>query len=427
MSRASSSSRHRHRRPVSDVRNVSTPSIRADSAEIPQPVQGSEQPRPRQSPGSVSSSRPIRVLLVIPTLDRSGAEKSFALLATRLPKETFAVRAVALDRSGPYAEMLEKQGIPLDVLHKRGKLDPIALWRLRRVIADWQPDIVHTWLFAANAYGRMLAGGPVGPRVIVSEQCVDTWKRRWQLWLDRRQIPRTDYLVGNSQSVARFYRDLGYPAEKVKVIPNGVEVPDPLPDTRADVLRELELPPDARLMLYVGRLAVQKRVEDLIWAIELLRQVDERAWLIVVGDGPERYSLEKFARDTQCDHRIRFLGHRSDIGRLLPACDVFWLASAFEGLSNSLMEAMAHGLAVVVSDIPPNRELVTDGETGLLVPLGDRAAFARRTADLLADPQQAHRLGAAARERMRREFPIERMVQSYAALYRDVVADSSAS
>ena len=133
---------------------------------------------------------PARVLLVIPTLDQSGAEKQLTLLATGLPRDQFDVRVVALTRGGPYAENLERHGIPVTILAKRWKFDPFCLWRLRRVIRDWQPAIIHTWLFAANAYGRMVAGGRGQPPVIVSERCVDTWKSGWQLKLDRRQIPR---------------------------------------------------------------------------------------------------------------------------------------------------------------------------------------------------------------------------------------------
>ncbi|MBW3541867.1 MAG: glycosyltransferase, partial [Planctomycetes bacterium] len=103
----------------------------------------------------------IRLLSVIPTLDRSGAEKQFTLLATRLPKEEFDVHAVALTRGGPYATELEQAGVPLTVLGKRLKFDPLALVRLKRLIRRLQPDVLHTWLFAANAYGRIAAFPPL--------------------------------------------------------------------------------------------------------------------------------------------------------------------------------------------------------------------------------------------------------------------------
>ncbi|MGH7127929.1 MAG: glycosyltransferase, partial [Planctomycetaceae bacterium] len=103
--------------------------------------------------------------------------------------------------------------------------------------------------------------------------------------------------------------------------------------------------------------------------------------------------------------------------------NVVWLASDFEGLSNSVMEAMALGIPVVASDIPPNRELVGDGRTGFIVKVGDSVGFAQFSDRILADPALADRLGRAARERMRSEFSIEKMVQAHAALYRQVVGE----
>lgn len=358
-----------------------------------------------------------RIALIIPTLDRSGAEKQFALLAAGLPRARFDVHVLLLTRTGPYAEPLQSAGIPVTLLGKRSKFDPTAYWRLRRRLKDLQPDVIHTWIFAANAYGRLAAGIVPRAKVVVSERCVDSWKQGWQLWLDRRLIPRTDRLVGNSQSVVEFYRQLGVPAEKLSCIPNGVECVPPPPIDRSAMLRELGWPDDAFVAGFIGRLAPQKRVDDLIFAVETLRQTRTKLRLILIGDGPRREQLEQFTRDVGCTEHVRFLGHRSDTDRWLALMDVFCLASSFEGMSNSLMEAMAAGKPAVVSDIPPNCELVIPGETGYLVPTGDRVATMQFLRVLMDDPALRQRLGAAGRERMQREFSVSQMVQRYAELY----------
>lgn len=363
----------------------------------------------------------IKLLFLIPTLDRSGAEKQLMLLATHLARPEFEVHVAALTRSGPYAEDLKAAGIPVTVLGKRFRCDPLAWWRLRSFLRSQQPDVLHTWLFAANAYGRLAVGAKPSFPVVVSERCVDSWKSGWQLWLDRKLAPRTARLVGNSQSVADFYRDLGLPAARLAVIRNGIDLPETAPDARKAVRCELGLPPTAHVVGFVGRLARQKRIMDLIWAFELIRVMEGEAHFVIVGDGPERTALEHFTRSLEIAPRVRFLGHREDAQRLLPAFDLFWLASDFEGLSNGIMEAMAAGLPVVASDILPNRELVVPGETGYLAPVGDRVAFAQLGQRLLLDRPLARKLGEAGRQRMAAEFSVDRMVQSYTRLYREVL------
>jgi glycosyltransferase involved in cell wall biosynthesis len=360
---------------------------------------------------------PLRIAYIIPTLDESGAEKQLTLLATTLPRDEFEPHVIALTRGGPYADRLEAAGVPVRVLDKRWKYDPFAWRRLSRTLQRLQPGVVHTWLFAANAYGRMSLPRPV-PKVIVSERCVDSWKSGWQLRLDRKLIARTDRLVGNSQSVVDFYAEQGLPRQKFITIRNGVDLPPQR--SRAEVLAELQLPDESFLVGYVGRLAEQKRVRDLIWAVETLRQIRPQVHLLLIGDGPERERLEQTARDVRAERHVHFLGHRPDAAAWMSAFDTFWLASSFEGQSNSLMEAMAAGRPVVATDIAANRELVTPDQTGFLANVGDSVAFMQFTRRLLDEPDLARRLGDAARERMRTDFSVAGMTAAYAALYRDV-------
>ena len=365
-----------------------------------------------------------RILLLVPTLDQSGAEKQFSLLATRLPREEFEVHVVALTRGGPFQSLLAEQGIPVTVLSKRWKLDPSTLWKLRSLIGEIRPDIVLSCLFAGNAYSRLatLAGGASRPRIAISERCVDSWKSRWQLWIDRRLVSRTDLLVANSESVATFYKSLGFPPDKVRVVPNGVMVPDLPRITREELCREVGLPDDAQLVGFVGRLAPQKRLPDLLWAAQVLRQANDRAYLLIIGDGPSREELELCAKDLEVADHVRFLGHRSDASSLLHLVDVFWLASEYEGMSNSLMEAMACGKPAVVSDIPPNRELVEHGKQGWVVNLGDSVAFGQFTVQLFNQPQTAQEMGSAAQERMRDAFSVEKMVTAYQEIFRELAS-----
>lgn len=359
----------------------------------------------------------IHITFLIPTLDRSGAEKQLVLLATGLPRDRFQAEVIVLTRTGPLEDDLGRAGIPVTVLGKRSKFDPRALTTLKRRLGANPPDVLHTWLFAANAYGRLAAPRGRGCKTVVSERCVDSWKSGWQLWLDRRLIGRTDALLANSESVASFYADQGVPRSLITVIPNAV-VPPPQPAiSRAQLLADLQLPPETKLVGVIGRLAKQKRVDDLLWGMQVLRQADATARMLIIGDGPERAALEQHARDVEVSEFVKFLGHRDDAASLVHHLNVFWLGSSFEGMSNSLMEAMAAGTPVIASDIPPNRELITHGQHGSLANVGDGVAFAQYSVKLFTDSELRTRLTTEARERMATEFSVDRMIDRHIAVY----------
>ena len=364
----------------------------------------------------------MRILQIIPTLDRAGAEKQLCLLAEGLPRDEFDVHVCALTRGGPLTARLAEAGVPWVVIGKRWKLDPQAFWRLKEHVARLRPDLIHTWMFAANTYG-FAAGRACGVRnLVMGQRCVDPWKNRLQLAVDRALARRCSRVVVNSEGVRDFYVQHGTPAAAVRVIPNGVARSDPSATTRRQLLAELELPADSRLVGLVGRLWPQKRVKDAIWAADLLKVIRDDLHLLVIGDGPHRNRLRRFRDQCQIRDKVHFLGERGDVPRLLPHFDVLWSTSGYEGQSNVILEAMASGVPVVATDIPGTRELVLAGATGYLVPVGDRAAFAKYTERLLNDSALAARFAAAARERVQSEFSVEKMVERHVELYREVLA-----
>ncbi len=368
-----------------------------------------------------------RILQIIPTLDRAGAEKQLCLLAAGLPRDEFDVHVCALTRGGPLESELRAAEVPTTVIGKRWKLDAGAFWRLKRRLSRLRPDLVHCWMFAANTYGFAAARACGVENVVIGQRCVDPWKSRLQLAADRAMARRCRAVVVNSRGVRDFYVRHGTPAERVRVIHNGVLAPPPSETSREEILAELELPPDSRLIGLVGRLWPQKRVHDAIWAADLLKVIRDDVHLLVVGDGPRRDRLLRFRDQVRIRERVHFLGHREDVPRLMPHFDVLWSASGYEGASNVVLEAMARGVPVVATDIPGTRELVVPGETGYLVPLGDRAALARQTERLLNDSDLSARLSAAARRRAIREFSVGTMIERHAALYRELLGWNQAS
>jgi len=362
-----------------------------------------------------------RILHIIPTLDRAGAEKQLLLLAAGLPRERFDLHVCVLTRSGPLEGELRAAGIRPILIGKRWRVDPWAYWRLVGLVRRLKPQLVHTWIFAANSYGRLAAIQCGVPRLVAGERCVDPWKGWVELSVDRYLARRTDCIVANSPAVRDFYVRCGLPAEKIRVISNGIVPPQPSDVTRSQLLDQLGLPHSARLVACIGRLWPQKRIKDAIWAADLLKVIRDDVHLLIIGDGPQRAQLVRFRDQVRIADRVHFLGHRNDVFRILPHVDVLWSTSGYEGQSNSIMEAMACGVPVVATDIPGTRDLVVPEQTGFLVPVGNRAAFAKHTNRLLDDPHLARQMGDNARRRILAQFSAEAMVRHYCQLYDELL------
>ena len=365
---------------------------------------------------------PLRLCHIIPTLDRSGAEKQLALLACRQHAQGMPVEVVALTRGGPYERRLREVGVPTTVLGKRFKLDPLTLRNLHRHLKAGRPDIVQTWLFAANSYGRLAASWAGVPTLVATERCVDQWKGPVERFVDRRLLARTDAVVANSRAVAGFYRRAGVPEDKLHVIPNAAVLPAPVRDAaevpgRAERLATLGLE-DRFTLLFVGRLWPQKRLRDLIWAVSILELAGYHANLLVVGDGPLGERLRQFAHGLHLDGRVTFLGHRGDVPELLTLADAVAIPSEYEGMPNVALEAMAHARPVVASRIAGMDEVVVHDGTGLLVEPKSPVALSQAVIRLLTEDGLAVRLGRAGRARVKQRFTEDAMVAAYDGLYR---------
>lgn len=406
-------------------------------------------------------TRKKKILQIIPTLDRSGAEKQLVLLATNLPRDEFEVEVLALTRSGPLADDLTKADVPLTRIEKRLKFDPPAYVRLKRAIRRFRPDLVHTWLFAANAYGRRAALSCGVPRIVAGERCVDPWKSWYHFFIDRRLAKKTDRIVTNSSGVKEFYVAHGIPAEKFVVIPNAVSPPNPVPepfsrerlieyfnrpdaeplgdyfpviDSRYDpavrnYVPRSSLGPDRKTPFLIGmisRLWPQKRIKDALWVFQTLKVANFDFHAIIIGDGPERETLLRFRDDWKLSDRVHFVGHRDDVARFVPAFDVLLHTSDHEGQSNAILEAMVFGVPVIAMDIPGNRDLVVDGETGRLVPCcgadfqRQRRLFVETILAVLENAPLCEKMAAAAERRVVDEFGLDRMVSRHVELYREL-------
>jgi glycosyltransferase involved in cell wall biosynthesis len=363
-----------------------------------------------------------RVLQIIPTLERGGAEKQLSLLVTNLPKDEYDLHVCVLTRNGPLDKVLKDAEIPIHYIGKRSRIDFSAFLKLKRLIKKLKPDIVQTWLFAANSYGRMAAHQANVGVIIGNERCCDLWKGSWHSRIDRYLAKRSNSIVVNAPGVRDFYTNRGIAEDLFKVIPNGIETPSqPSQLDRDTLLSELGIPKEAKLIANVNRLWPQKNVKELIWQMNLLRAVLPEVYMLVIGEGPEREKLENFAIQNAIEDQVLFLGERNDVLEILPHCKCLALASNYEGLSNAVMEAMSVGLPVIAQDISGVRDLITHQENGILVERNSRSGFAKHLLKMLESPTWCQTMGENGLKTIQEKFSVQSVTDQYAELYRSLL------
>jgi glycosyltransferase involved in cell wall biosynthesis len=210
---------------------------------------------------------------------------------------------------------------------------------------------------------------------------------------------------------------VGYPLDSIRVIRNGIDTTRFRPDRREGARRSLGCDPRDVVIGTAGRLVPVKDHATLLNALALLRSQGIRFRAIIAGDGPLRQGLDALAQSTGIADAVEFVGERSDMEDVMAAYDIFALSSTSEGLSNTVMEAMATGLPVVATHVGGTDELVEQGTTGLLVPASDPRAFAGALAELIKGEARRQSMGRAGRERVQRDYSLDRMVRAYEELY----------
>lgn len=365
------------------------------------------------------SGKRLRVLQLIPTLTVGGAERMVALLSHHLKRSGHAVGVVSMYAPfGTWIEAeLEANGIPVHFLGKRRGFDGRMIPRIASVVARFRPDVVHTHMYVLKYALAALAISRPKLAVHTLHNQADLEAGRVDRMLQYLAFRSAVVPVAIGQAVAESVRRV-YGMAPRRTIPNGISVADYAPPlgAREEVRASLRVPPAAPTFLTVGRLEPQKNVEGLIRAFASPRLAAAGALLLVAGDGILRGDLERLARDLGVAERVRFLGVRDDIPRVLAAADVFALASLYEGNPLVVMEAMAAGKPVVATAVGCVPELVAEG-AGVLVPPRDEPGLEAALFALARDAARARELGAAASLVARARFDASVMARAYEELY----------
>ena len=306
-----------------------------------------------------------------------------------------------------------------------------ALVRLVRLIHQEKPDIVHTHTAKAGTLGRLAAKLTSVPIIIhtfhghVFHSYFGFFRTQFFLWMERLLAKLTDVIitVGEQQRREIINYKIAEP-EKIISVPLGLNLERFINSTvQPDELRsELGISADALLVGIVARLVPIKNHVCFLEAARLVLERNDKACFVIVGDGELRAELERKARDLKIESRVIFMGFQHNLEKIYAGLDIVTLSSYNEGLPVALIEAMAAGKPVVSTDVGGVRDLILDGNNGLLVPSNDHKALAEAIIYLLRKPERRAMMGRAGREKAYPDFDKKRLVVDIDNLYRQCLA-----
>lgn len=385
------------------------------------------------------TGQPLSIVHAIARLNVGGAALHVLELAAeqrRRGHEAVVVAGTLAEGEESMEYVADDLGVPvvhLPALQRElsARADATAVRELRRTVRRRRPDVLHTHTAKAGTTGRIAArlAGAGAPRATVHtfhghvlRGYFDPHRERLFIRVERLLARRTGALIAVSDEVRDDLVALGVAtSERIEVIPYGFDLSRLHRAEGAELaaLRsELELGDEQFVIGFAGRLTPIKRPHDLVRTLAELRESNVDAALVVLGDGPDRPSVESLARELGVAESCRFLGFRRDVARWYGAFDAFLLTSENEGTPVVAIEALAAECPVVATEAGGTATVVRDGETGYLTAIGDTTGLAGRLGKLAREPARAREMGRAGSADVRSRFATEQMADAVEALYR---------
>jgi glycosyltransferase involved in cell wall biosynthesis len=354
----------------------------------------------------ITNDRPLRVAHVSLGLDMGGLEKLLVEFARHTDRERFQLRFVSLTTRGALASDLEACGWPVEALADPGGLRASLVFQLARRFRRWDIDVVHTHDERPLLYGG-LAARLAGARLIHTRHGQKARNPRRQVFLFRLAAGCARRMIAVSNDSARLTVKEGVPPQKVRTIRNGIDL------TRF----AFSGPTPGGPVVTVARLSPEKGIDTLLHAAARLLTLCPDFRLEIAGDGRCSAELKTLHADLGLGVRVKFLGEVRDVPALLARASLFVLPSNEEGISLTLLEAMARGLPVVATRVGGTPEVLSDSKAGVIVPCRDPEALAQAMHCVLADQELSQHMGREGRRRVEDAFDVRRMVAEYEALY----------
>lgn len=349
----------------------------------------------------------LRIAHIAPQLDIGGLERLLVEFASWGNRERFELYFVSLGTRGSLAGDIERKGWPVAALNMASGVRLSVIWQLARHLRSNRIDVVHTHNTKSLCYGAPAAKLARVRRVIHTRHGQNYGFSHRQIRLFRHACRLASNVVCVSQDTARMSREAGVSRSKIVTIYNGIDT---------ERFRFVGGQPRGPLVT-VGRLSAEKNYQLVIRALQVACKVEPGLRLEVIGDGPCRQELERLARSLDIADYVTFLGETRNVEHRLGQASVFILPSLTEGVSLTLLEAMAVGLPAIATDVGGNVEVVADQITGIIVPSNDVGRLAEAILHLWRNPALAREMGGAGRRRASERYDVRRMLAQYEELY----------
>ena len=361
----------------------------------------------------------IKIVHLVTSLEVGGAQHNMLLGLPRLDPERYEHTIVSIMDRMQMERQFRDAGIGVHSLRLSRKTDLTAALRLRTLLKQIRPDILHTYLIHGNVLGRIVGRLAGVPTIIGSELTIGQAGRVGR-FATKLTNPLTDAVEVNSNTGGRAAAaDLGVPAGKIEVVLPGLDLSafgDT--DSRSTVRTVLGLNDIQHLVLYVGRLRTVKGVEYGINAFAQALSDHPNLHMALAGEGEQRHDLENLSKDLGVSEKITFLGARNDLANVLSAADSVLMPSLTEGFPRVAIEAMASSKPVIATRVGGIPEAIIHDESGILVESKDIDGMANAISQLVADPELQSRLGSAARQRVERHYSAESYVARLDEMYK---------
>jgi len=367
----------------------------------------------------------LTILFLISSEGYYGVENMLVELAMQLSRQGCrCVLGVFCNSRSPHievAEQAERQGLTVEIIDCNGRWDRSAVTRIRSLLAKYDVDLLHPHGYKADLYALAAASRDRVPLLATSHNWPSKLlSMRAYAILDRWALRAFDKVIVVSDVVADILRRSGVAAEKVAMIPNGVDL-DRFRSAVPKLRNEIRLG-DNPVVGFVGRLVPDKGGAFLVRAAQQVLAVHPTTTFVLVGEGPAHQEWKALADELGIDNQIIFVGARDDMPEVYASFDVMVLPSLIEALPMCLLEAMAAGKPVIATRVGAVPRLVSDAQTGLLLEPGDVSALAQAILVLLENPDLACQLGQNGRAHVARHFSAQVMAKRYIGTYEQVLA-----